>query len=212
MCVQSIRRASGPLWTIRASQRSALYASVGPPSHHQPGTRATSFSTPDGVRQSGVYDMPADVHVDVGGAPGRDSNVYEVPHDVLEAASQSGDSRSNSRYDTVIHIRARLMSQRTRQFEDSAISMSSLQDSEGTGGDALVARGYETPQSARERYSHELEDLAQSDAQDDDSTGYEVRHTCGNTGGQSLWLARSIPPSCLCSGQLTSKAPCLCRC
>ena len=173
---------------------------------------ATSFSTPDGVRQSGVYDMPADVHVGVGGAPGRNSNVYEVPHDVLEAASPSGDSRSSSRYDTVTHIRAGVMSHRTRQCEDSAIGMSSLQDSGGTGGDTLVARGYETPQSAQERYSRELEDLAQSDAQDDDSTGYEVRHTCGNTGGQSVWLARSILLSCLCSGQLTSRAPCLCQC
>ena len=163
----------------------------------------TSLNHPDGVRQSGVYHMPADVDIGVGGAAGRGSNVYEVPHDVLEASSQSSDSRSNSRYDTVTHIRAGLVSQRTRQLEESAMSMSSLLDTEGAGGDTLVARGYETPQSARERYSRELEDLAQSDTQDDDSTGYEVRHKCGNTAGHPVWLARphaSLPVSPAATG------------
>lgn len=169
LSLQSIRRANGPMWTIRASQKSSLYATVGPP------VTTTSLSDPDGVRWSGDYDMPTDVHIGVGGAVGRSSNVYEVPHDVSEVASQSGNSRSNSLYEAVARIRRGLRGSGTRQNEELGMRSSSpLQDGEGAGEDALIARGYETPQSAQERYSRELEELAQSASQDNNSTGYEV--------------------------------------
>ena len=176
------------MWTIRASQKSSLYATVGPPV-----TTTTSLGDPDGVRRSGDYDMPMDVRISVGGAVGRSSNLYEVPHDVSEAASQLGDSQSNSLYEAVTRTRRGLRGSGTRQDEELAGRGSSpLQDSEGAGEDVLVARGYETPQSAQERYSRELEELAQSAAQDNDSTGYEVQYGTSNIASHFVGHARPV--------------------
>lgn len=200
------------MWTIRASQKSSLYATVGPP------ITTTLLSDPESVRRSGNYDMPMDVHIGVGGAVGRGSNVYEVPHDVLEAASQSGDSQSNSQYEGVTRVRRGLRGSETWQNEELAVSSSnSLQDSEGAVEDALVARGYETPQSAQERYSRELEELAQCASQDNDSTGYEVCYGTSNIASHFVWHAipvqyaaystTSSSPLCISSKLL---AGCLC--
>ena len=155
---------------------------------------ATSFSDPDTVRLSDNYDLPVDVHVHAGRASGRASNVYEVPHDVMGAALQLRDSRSSNLYETVTQIRPVSTGRGTRQSNDSAVGLSPLQDLE-----APVARGYETPQSAQERYSRELEELAQSDPQDDDSTGYEVQYKPSNAAGHSVWHARPLCHCAVCS-------------
>lgn len=168
--MQSICRNNGQL---RTSQQSSLYATVGPP-RHQPVTAVTSLGDADTM--NGYYDMPMDVHVDVGVAMGRDSNVYEVPHDVLGDLSQLYTSRSSSGYETVTRIRAELAGQGTGQSDAESVSPSLSMGSVGTAStDAMVARGYETPQSVQERYSRELEESAQEDPEEDDSIGYEVR-------------------------------------
>ena len=132
----------------------------------------TSFGDADTM--NGYYDMPMDVHVGVGVTVGRDSNVYEVPHDVLDNTSQFHTSRSSSGYDTITRIRVGVAGHRTGRSDAESLSPS-LASEETIIADDVVARGYETPQSAQERYSRELEGSAQGDPQEDDSTGYEVR-------------------------------------
>lgn len=193
-CIQCVCRNNGQ---FRTSQQSSLYATVGPP-RHQPATTVTLLGDADTM--NGYYDMPMDVHVDVGVAMGRDSNVYEVPHDVLDDMSQLYTSRSSSGYETVTRIRARLAGQGTGQSDAESVSPSLLMDSEETvSTDSVVARGYETPQSFQERYSRELAESAQGDSEEDDSTGYEVR-----TSQQS----HPVQHARLCSMQHTALTPC----